>query len=364
MSKRGENIYKRKDNRWEGRYVKSADDTGKKKFGYVYAQSYKEVKVKLAEIKTLKNESVPINQKSLSLFCDEWLTVSRNRVKASSFMKYYNMINLHVKKHIGEFLPQNLSTLEIEKFSNTLLANGLSPKTVHDILVVLNSVLKYCKTQIDGLREIKIVYPKETKKEMRVMTKQEYRAFTDYLIKDADSVKFGILFAMHTGLRIGEICALKWGDISLQEKTVKVYKTMQRLQKIDGKEKTDVITGEAKSQKGNRVIPLTEKLIDACRKFYKNNPDAFVLTGSAQKFMEPRTLQYRIKKYADDCNIKDIHFHTLRHSFATRCIESGFEIKSLSEVLGHSSTKVTLDRYVHSSMELKRENMERFAANF
>ena len=93
----------------------------------------------------------------------------------------------------------------------------------------------------------------------------------------------------------------------------------------------------------------------------KNNSEAFVLTGEKNRYMEPRTLQYRLERYTADCGIKNVHFHVLRHTFATRCVEVGFEIKSLSEILGHTSPKFTLERYVHSSMELKRENMDKLA---
>jgi integrase len=134
---------------------------------------------------------------------------------------------------------------------------------------------------------------------------------------------------------------------------------MQRLQILqnDSQKKTHVVIGETKSKSSDRYIPLTDYTLEVCRKLQTSDPQAFLLTGVADKYMEPRTLQYRLSKILKECDLKGIHFHTLRHTFATRCIEVGFEIKSLSEILGHSNTKVTLDRYIHSSMELKRLNM-------
>ena len=155
----------------------------------------------------------------------------------------------------------------------------------------------------------------------------------------------------------------RWKDISLRKKTVRVDFTMQRLQLPDNpiENKTAVMIGDPKSAMSARVIPLTDFIVDFCKKMEIPSPQAFVLTGETERYMEPRTLQYRFAKYAKECGIADVHFHTLRHTFATRCVEVGFEMKSLSEILGHSTVKVTLDRYVHPSMELKRNNMDKLS---
>ena len=110
-----------------------------------------------------------------------------------------------------------------------------------------------------------------------------------------------------------------------------------------------------------RIIPLNDYAAELCARWYVPSPSAYVLTGESNKFIEPRALQYRLGKYAKACNLEGVHFHALRHTFATRCVEVGFEIKSLSEILGHSSSRITLDRYVHSSIELKRDNMKKLA---
>ena len=130
------------------------------------------------------------------------------------------------------------------------------------------------------------------------------------------------------------------------------------------KEGGKVIITVPKSNYSARVIPLNEYLLALCHKFLSHNPQAYFLTGSETKFTEPRTLQYKFKKYCKDCQLDNVHFHTLRHTFATRCVEAGFEIKSLSEILGHSTPKITLERYVHSSLELKRINMNKLNTVF
>ena len=367
MSRRGENIYKRKDNRFEGRYIKGYDPSGKAKFGYVYAKTYKEVKEKLIKIKANPQCQISNEKKSVDIFCDEWLKLKRSRVKESTYIKYYTTINNYLKPAFGKYMPEKLTTVVIEEFSYELLTadEPLAPKTVKDILIVFNSIIKYMrKTSNRCLQNIEIVYPKEKQNEMRVLTKSEQERFVNYLLQDMDNVKFGILLALLLGLRIGEICALKWGDISLEDKVICIKETMQRLQIVDGtaNKKTHVVFGNAKSDASIRKIPLNNTAYRLCNEWFVDNQSAFLLTGNAHKYLEPRNLQYRLSKYTKACGLTEVHFHTLRHTFATRCVEVGFEIKSLSEILGHSSVTITLNRYVHSSFELKRTNMDKLEA--
>ena len=163
-----------------------------------------------------------------------------------------------------------------------------------------------------------------------------------------------------TGLRIGEICALKWKDISIENKALRVSATVQRIKDLDGtpENKTKLLISDPKTYSSSRVIPLTEYTAALCMRYKAEDPEAYILTGT-RTLMEPRMMQYRIKKYTAECGLAGVHFHTLRHTFATRCVEVGFELKSLSEILGHASPKITLERYVHTSMEMKRENMDK-----
>ena len=196
---------------------------------------------------------------------------------------------------------------------------------------------------------------------MRVLTKEEQIRFVQYLLDDMDYCKFGTLLTLLTGMRIGEICALRWENISLKDGIIKINSTMQRLRdfNVNRTTKTKIIISDPKSDTSARIIPLSEFAINLCKKFVPSSPTAFVLSGSSSEFIEPRTLQYKMERYTKDCGLEDVHFHTLRHTFATRCVEGGFEIKSLSEILGHSSPQITLERYVHSSLELKRDNMNK-----
>lgn len=367
MSKKGENIYKRKDNRWEARYIKGYHSNGTPKYGYCYGKTYREAKQKVTVAKAALLEGKPATtiskKRRFVYYCDEWLQINRNRVKESTYVKYSSILEKYIKPRLGGCLVQSLSSVIIEQFSHELLfVEELSPKTVKDILTMLHSVMEYTRKQFPhALPAVEIIYPKVPKNEMRVLTREEQMKLVTYLLVDMDECKFGVLLALLTGMRIGELCALRWGNVCLRDKTIKVKCTMQRLKDFDDNRtsKTKVVISEPKSNTSTRVIPLTDYAANLCKARYCNNPDAFVLTGETMQFLEPRAMQYKFERYVADCDLKDVHFHTLRHTFATRCVEVDFEIKSLSEILGHSSPRITLERYVHSSMELKRNNMNK-----
>lgn len=369
MSRRGENIFKRRDGRWEARYVKGYELSGKIKYGFCYGKTYKEAKEKVEKMKLCVQKGIDIPKKSeqklFSFYCDEWLNGQFIKVKESTYIRYETIVIRHIKPKLGNCYPLSMNDKLIEDFTQELLIEEkLSTKTVKDILVLLRSILKYTARQIPGLvPALQITYPKEKKKTTRVLSQKEQLNFIAYLTNDMDTCKFGILLALLTGIRIGELCALRWGDISIDEQFLHIHATMQRMKNLkeEGDSKTKVIIGTPKTDYSIRFIPLTDCAMEFCRKMEYQNPEVFVLTGT-EHYMEPRTLQYRLGKYVSECELEGVHFHTLRHTFATRCVEAGFEIKSLSEILGHANTTITLERYVHSSMNLKRDNMRKLAA--
>ena len=176
--------------------------------------------------------------------------------------------------------------------------------------------------------------------------------------------KFGVLLSLYTGIRVGELCALQWEDFDLAHSKLKIRKTMQRIQDLGNGSvsKTKIVITEPKSQCSIREIPLPLFIVDVAKKF-ASNPKAYILTGT-DRYIEPRTMQNRFKSYVKECNVEPANFHVLRHTFATRCVEVGFEVKSLSEVLGHANVNITLNRYVHSSFELKHSNMNKLASQY
>lgn len=368
MSK-GENIFKRKDGRWEARYIKGRELSGKIKYGFCYGKTYKEAKEKVTKYKAALVSGRPLPpagpRHRFAFFCDEWLRLRKPKVKEATYIKYDTALNKHIKPKLGGCFPQGITSGLIDEFTRELLfEEELAPKTVHDLLVVLHGVLKYTAALFPGtFPAIEINYPKANKKEMRVLSREEQHRFISYLMEDMDECKFGVLLALFTGIRIGELCALRWGNISLREKTIRISATLQRLRDTDmtGDTRTRIVIGTPKSDTSARTIPLTDYAARLCMGMEAKNASAYVLTGT-EDYMEPRALQYRMGKYTRECCLEGVHFHTLRHTFATRAVEVGFEIKSLSEILGHATTTITLDRYVHSSMQLKRDNMNKLSA--
>lgn len=368
MSKKGENIYKRKDGRWEARYIKSYGADKSAKYGYCYGKTYREAKDKAnaARIELGDGERAKHDEcrKKIASLCDEWLRLKRSKVKDSTYVKYDTIIENHIKPRMGNYFPSSLTSLDAEQFAYDLVHKyELSAKSARDILTVLHAVLSYAEKHSSYVCKIDMIYPKTEKREMRVLSREEQARFTEYLLQDMDNCKFGTLFALLTGLRIGEVCAMHWRDISLTDGVVYVRSTMQRIKDLDHQsgEKTKIIISDPKSFSSARAIPLSRFAFEICEKF-QADPNAYILTGEKDRYTEPRVLQYKMKQYTKACSLSGVHFHTLRHSFATRCVEVGFEIKSLSEVLGHANPQITLDRYVHSSLELKRENMIKLAA--
>lgn len=352
MSKRGENIYKRKDGRWEGRYLKE-----NKKYGYIYGKSYKDVKNRLNIAKvTLKNGN---DKTKISVLCDKWLTYKSGYVKESSLAKYKSLTEKHIKPYFEKISVEKISEYAVREFANSLTQNGYSAKTVKIALSVLEGLLLYSGLKIDF--SFKRFVPKSTKRETRILSENEQKSLESYLLHDNDPCKTGVLTALYTGIRIGELCALKWENISLAEGYIKITSTLQRIQQLDGTadEKTKIIITEPKTFASKRIIPLPDFIVERLRNV-ENKKSAYLLTG-AEKFIEPRGLSYEFKKYLKECGIDDINFHALRHSFATRCVEADFEPKTLSEILGHSSVGTTLGIYTHPSLEYKRASMNRLA---
>lgn len=361
MPRRGESIYKRKDGRWEARYVKEIGIDGKKKYGSVYADSYKAVKDKQQYYLTNPTKH-SLNKEDIttSELMQEWLLRNRNQVKKSTLQKYEGLIRNHIEKQLGNIPIKFITSAKLENFSNQQLLNGrsgggaLSRKTVNDILIILGLAFEFAELEY-GIPCSKIKYLKDSKKEMRVMSVTEQEIFVNYLLTDIDIYKFGVLLALYTGIRIGELCALCWEDISTN--TIRIDKTMQRLKSQSGH--TEINIGEPKSESSKRIIPMPTFLNEYILRFRK--PCGYVLQNGNIEFVEPRLMQIKFGKMIKECGLPKTNFHALRHTFATRCVESGFDVKSLSEILGHADVKTTLNRYVHSSFELKQSNMEKLS---
>ncbi|MCL1998217.1 MAG: site-specific integrase [Turicibacter sp.] len=300
---------------------------------------------------------------------DFWLERKKIGLKESSYVKYFNLINNHIKPSLGKYRLADINSttlnsyiLEKHKAGRCKSSGGLSEKTLKDIATVIKSALRFAKEErlLSDVPFINIIFPREKPKEMRVLTKNEQAALEKYLCEDMDKSKLGILLCLYTGLRIGEICSLRWRDISLNSRTLTVSSTMQRMQTLDSaNKKTKVLETEPKSDCSLRTIPLPDMLVDKLAAFRPIDQNAYVLSGKTKSYIEPRTYHNHFKAHIAAAGIKNANFHATRHTFATRCVEVGFEIKSLSEVLGHANVIITLNRYVHPSFDLKRSNMNK-----
>ena len=359
MSRRGECIYKRKDGRWEARYVKEIGADGTKKYASVYAKTYKEAKEKqLCSVHNFAKNTTEFANLCIKSVAEEWLLCVKNQIKPSSYIKYENLCQNHIIKILGNIPIKKISTVAIQQFTAQLKetgrigGGGLSDKTVNDILIILSRIFAYAKEEYFITPPV-IRSVRQEKKEARVLSVEEQKRLCSYCLNQTDSYKFSILLALYTGLRIGELCALGWEDI--KENYITVNKTMQRLKVQEGG--TEIFVSGPKSDSSRRIIPLPEFLKPIVNDMRREN--GYVLETSRSSFCEPRTMQHRFKETAELLSIEKVTFHTLRHTFATRCVEAGFDIKSLSEILGHSDVKVTLNRYVHSSFEQKQKNMQK-----
>ncbi len=295
-------------------------------------------------------------------FCRQWLDHYGDNVKISTYSKYQGIMNKHILPYFGGVRIEEIDTALVQKFKRRLIdEKQLSDKSVKDILTVLKSVIRYVETIADVIVSAEIEIPKVAKKEIRILSNVEQKRLVEYLLQDLNRYHIAILLSLFTGMRIGEVCGLRWRNVSLEERIIRVDSTVQRVENYDSliPSGTKVVIDTPKSYSSIRSIPLTETIIALLTKLRCETPDAFVLTGREDCYVEPRVLQYHFSKCADECRLQNVHFHTLRHTFATRCAEVDFEIKCLSEILGHSNPSVTLERYVHPSIELKRANMNK-----
>lgn len=370
MSKRGENIYKRKDGRWEGRYIKERSADGKARYAYVYGKSYADAKQKLLDRRITQAQNIDCSP-SHTKYGDilrNWIAMSRIHIKESTYSRYIHLANAHILPYLGELPTGKLTTQTVEKHISFLLnkgrvdkKGGLAPKTVSDILTLIKGSIDYANCSGYSVNcYLDRLTVKKTQLDMRVLSVDEQHRLCDILMRDMNLTKFGVLLCMYTGIRIGEVCALKWERIDFSEGILSIRETLQRIQATDvgACKKTKIVITEPKSKKAVRDIPLPGFVLEYAASL-KHNPKAYILTGCSDRYIEPRSLQYTFKKYTQECGLTDVNYHALRHTFATRCIELGFDVKTLSELLGHSSVNITLNRYVHSSMDTKKTNMQR-----
>lgn len=299
----------------------------------------------------------------------DWFAIKATQIKLATAAKYSNILELYLLPRFGDRSVCTITRQEVIAFASDLMScgginsNKLSPKTVAGIISVLKNIFDYTSNEKGiEIANIKNISIKQTQRPMRILSMTEQKNLNQYLFCHLNPCNLGILISLYTGLRVGEICALKWADVSMEEHYIYVHQSMQRIQiRENTDKKTKIIIQTPKSDCSIRKIPIPDNLMKLMV-LYQKADSAFVLTGSTDRFIEPRNMEYRFKSITSKCKITNVNYHALRHTFATRCVEIGFDAKSLSEILGHASVNITLNRYVHPSMELKQKNMNKLSS--
>ncbi len=393
MGRPGENIHKRKDGRWEARVVSGNPVCGRTRYKCLYGRSYQEARAKKKEFLkslaalpsaagisglTFLDGVTPLAipdpsasaaddpAVSFSSVAGQWLASKKLAIKESSYAFYSVMIANHLLPKLGKLdikmidYERIVSFLSEEKHHGRMKDGGpLSDKTLSEIKSILNRILRYAKSR-HFISEIPESIPVTVKKTPKpVFSAQEQVSIENRCRKEDTSFSVGVLLTTYTGIRMGELCALRWSDFDWENNTISISKTVSRVNDTNGESgaKTHVVIGPPKTESSNRTIPIPESVVS----YFKDHAapaENYVLTGS-RKYMEPRVCRARFTRFLKRAGVKHYTFHTCRHTYATNCIEQGMDIKSLSEILGHSDVSITLARYVHPSMESKKAQVNK-----
>lgn len=292
---------------------------------------------------------------SIREIAEAWKEEKRPYVKRSTFAAYMLTLENHLLPFFGN--QTELSETIVQSFVLEKLNAGLSIKTIKDILIVLKMIMKHgVKNHWMDHAEWDIKYPTvATSSSIEVLTIANHKKILDYVKTNFSFRGLGIYLCLTTGLRIGEICALRWDDINLQNGTLQVKRTIERIYILDGEKKhTELVINDPKTPNSIREIPLSSEALSLIKPLMKVVNTGFYILSNSNKPIEPRTYRTYYKNLMKSLNIPEIKFHGLRHSFATRCIESNCDYKTVSVLLGHSDISTTLNLYVHPNMEQKK----------
>ena len=304
----------------------------------------------------IKNDINMIEETMISEIISLWKDDKKQYVKKSSFSAYMLLIENHLLPAFGK--KTSIEEAHIQNFVFKKLEEGLGQKTIKDILIVLKMVLRFgVKHKMIEHQQFEIQFPTEREKyQIQVLSKTHQKKIMNYIQEHFTFKNLGIYICLSTGIRIGEICALTWEDVDTESGTICIRKTIQRIYVIgENKRHTELILDSPKTKNSIREIPMSKDLVKMLKAIKKIvNSSFFVLTND-MKPTEPRTYRNYYKNLMKELGIPDLKFHGLRHSFATRCIESNCDYKTVSVLLGHSNISTTLNLYVHPNMEQKKK---------
>lgn len=354
MARRGENIYKRKDGRYEGRYVIGKNADNRTRFGYVYAASYAEVKARLTERKAAQlpraRACAARRSEAFGEWLERWLRQDvQPAVRQSTFNNYRNLAR-RLCREIGAIPLDRLRAEELQEMFGRFQA-CLARSTRAGLLRMLKSCLRAAMESgmIAENPARKLRLEAEDAAEQRVLTPAEQARLQRTLFAQGD---LAAMIGLYMGLRVGEVCGLRWEDIDCEEGTLRVCRTVQRCA-AGGKGGTFLMIGAPKTTSARRVVPTPSFLLERLRALPGADGMGFIFARNGRA-TEPRTLQRRLEGSLRRAGIRGAHFHTLRHTFATRLLELGADLKTISVLLGHRSPKITLELYAHATLEQRR----------
>lgn len=306
--------------------------------------------------------------RTVKTWIEHWKIKQRPYIKDSTYATYMNIISNHILPYFGKMELHEITFQKNQEFIWFLSQygrldkkGGLSTKTIKDILMLWLSILNDASKE-NGIEVPygKYKYPvsSKTKNIKFLSTDQEYQIIS-FLKENINLRNLGILLALSTGIRIGELCALRWAEINIESGTIAIRKTLQRIYMKNGNQGVSkVIISTPKSEKSVRIIPVSRKMLQILRKYQKEK-ETYFLTGMEDKFLEPRVYREYYNRLMNRHGMLYVSFHGLRHTFATRCIEAGCDYKTLSEILGHADVGTTMRLYIHSDMNKKRDYIEK-----
>ena len=311
-----------------------------------------------------QNLAIMSEKKKISEIIELWKEDKKKYVKKSSYAAYALLIENHLSPAFGHL--HCVEEEDVQQFVFDKLQTGLSHKTIKDILIVLKMILKFgVKNKLLEYKQIDIQFPTERERhEIEVLSKSNQKKLMTYIQSHFTFKNLGVYICLCAGVRIGEVCALTWEDIDTDSGIISVRKTIQRIYTIDdGKRRTELILDTPKTKNSIRDIPMSRELLKMLKPIKKVvNSSFYVLTNDARP-TEPRTYRNYYRKLLQSIDVPVIKFHGLRHSFATRCIESNCDYKTVSVLLGHSNISTTLNLYVHPNMEQKKKCIDQMFKN-
>ncbi|WP_430603127.1 hypothetical protein IGJ02_000485 [Enterococcus sp. DIV0724b] len=358
MTRKGENIYKRKDGRWEGRYIKGRTQNGKIMYGSIYGRTYTSVKEQLIHLKAKHletNERFVPYEGTVKEWLVFWLTVDvKNRVKPTTYSNYVRLAEKHIFSSIGQSLLTKIKSSDLQNFIYELQEKGLSPGSIRNVITLLRKAFceAHKKGYVTGDLYKTLNLPKLQTTEIAVLTIPQQRKLEKAALQEVGCSP--IILSLYSGIRIGEISGLKWTDIDFESNVIHIRRTISRITNENSiYSKTKLVAGTPKSASSIRKIPLAKNLKSYLLSKKASSTSTYVIgTG---ELTEPRAITYKFKKTIKTAGLPDFKFHVLRHTFATRCIEKGADIASVSKILGHQSIKMTLDTYTGSLFETRKK---------